>query len=128
MDIKGWDFVDPRITKRLLDLERTRSTLQQQHANLSSNNRLHCELKDKLIQQTKKVESKLSSMLHREKQQLVDYFDRQTIVVNNHKGHEKVPRLPIREDESTVEHSKIVDQLKTSVSTRRARRDHVLVQ
>lgn len=55
MDIKSWDYVDPKIAKRLLDLERTRNTLQQQHTNLTANNRLHSELKDKLIEQTKKV-------------------------------------------------------------------------
>ena len=55
MDIKSWDYVDPTTAKRLLDLERTRNTLQQQHTNLTANNRLHSELKDKLIEQTKKV-------------------------------------------------------------------------
>lgn len=98
MDIKNWDYVDPKIAKRLLDLERTRSTLQQQHTNLSSNNRLHNQLKDKLIEQTKRVESKLNSMLSREKHELIDYYDQQIIVVTKSKDQEKMPRLPIREE------------------------------
>lgn len=93
MDLKSWDYVDPKIASRLVDLEKARRHLGEEHINLKQNNRLKDDVKNKLIEQNRQIESKIKSMLHKEKMSLVDYYDEQIIVVSKNKEQEKVPTL-----------------------------------
>ena len=109
MSIQSWEYVDPSLASTYIQLQKTKASLATDIHNLQHSNLLDPKLKAKLIEKNKNLEKKVIRNLETHKSHLIDYFDRQTIVLT--KEEIVVPQWKTVMEESTVENSKIARDL-----------------